>query len=466
MFSEIVVKTNQTSVFITGKSINISLRELKVWIGINCVMSALQYPKIRMYWEKKWRVPIIADAMARDRFFVIRKSIKVVYDNDITDEQKRSDRLWKLRPLIDRVLKGCLKQKKNQELCVDEMIIPFHGSCSIKQYIPNKPNPVGIKVFVLANPNGVICDFIVYQGQTTFPLELTQRFSLCESVVLRLTESLVPGHILYFDRFFTTVKLAQELNDRGFRCTGTIMSNRIPKNNSFVCEKEFKKCKRGTMAVTVREDNAIALTKWLDNNPVVLLSTNESQEPLCNVKRWSKKENTFIQVSQPKVINSYNKNMGGVDLADRMLAYCPSRARTRKWTVRCIMHFLDLALANAWLQMREVKSELKVPKKAIAQFRTFKLEFGERLIEKNDGKTKDILSEDEEINKNDGRKTPVPSEQCRVQGAKHLPDVTTGIQNRCRQKGCTKKTSVFCIGCKTYLCLMGNRNCFLKFHTK
>lgn len=73
-------------------------------------MPALQYPKIRMFGEKDYRVPIISKAMSRDRFFSIRKSIKVVFDNDITNEEEEKDRIWKIQPLVDRVLQGCMAQ--------------------------------------------------------------------------------------------------------------------------------------------------------------------------------------------------------------------------------------------------------------------------------------------------------------------------------------------------------------------
>lgn len=91
----------------TGKSLNLNLFELNVWLGISFVMSALQFPKIRMYWEIKWRVPLIADAMSRDRYFTLRSSIKVVFDNEISREERVSDRIWNVRPLFDRIVEGC-----------------------------------------------------------------------------------------------------------------------------------------------------------------------------------------------------------------------------------------------------------------------------------------------------------------------------------------------------------------------
>lgn len=79
-------------------------------------------------------------------FLSIRKLIKVVFDNDITNEEEK-DRIWKIQPLVDRILQGCMAQPREQETCMDEMMIPFTGQCYLKQYVPNMPNPVGLKVF-------------------------------------------------------------------------------------------------------------------------------------------------------------------------------------------------------------------------------------------------------------------------------------------------------------------------------
>lgn len=238
----------------------------------------------------------------------------------------------------------------NQNLYFDEMMIPFSGGCPIKQYVPNKPNPVGLKVYVLSNPSGILCDLFVYEGRKKYPDDL----------------------------------------------------------------KDFWEC-----------------------------------------------EKKYMSVTRPKCIKSHNKFMGGVDLADRMISYCPSRARTKKWTVQAILHIFDLALSNAWLQFREIKQNLQVPAKDIPQFRTFKMEFGRSLIENNhnlplrtpnlqdDGRFADRRSADR-------RSTEYPSVEIRTQGALHLPDISTGVQKRCAAKNCKYKSTVCCIRCNVYLCLVKN----------
>lgn len=147
---------------------------------------------------------------------------------------------------------------------IDEVIIPFTGKCPIRQYCPNKPNPVGLKVFVLASPKGVVCDMAVHQGDTTFPDLINRGFSLGESAIIHLTRTLVPGHLLFFNRFFTTTKLCDELLRLGSHGTGSIMKNRVPKDCVLTEEKIFVKKPRGSSEIKVREDNKVAGTMWLD----------------------------------------------------------------------------------------------------------------------------------------------------------------------------------------------------------
>lgn len=109
-------------------------------------------------------MPLIADTMPRDRFFKIRRSIKVVIDADVSDATKQADKFWKVRPLIDSVLNGCRSQTRSREVAVNEQMIPFTGACPSKLKAPNKPNPVGLKNFVMASPRGFVLDFVIYQN--------------------------------------------------------------------------------------------------------------------------------------------------------------------------------------------------------------------------------------------------------------------------------------------------------------
>ena len=97
--------------------------------------------RIRRYWANKTSVISIRKTMSRDRYFLLRKHLKVVDDNTISEEERNDDKLWRLRPYLERIRSGCLEIPRPSDCCVDEQMIPFTGRASIRQYVKNKPNP-------------------------------------------------------------------------------------------------------------------------------------------------------------------------------------------------------------------------------------------------------------------------------------------------------------------------------------
>ncbi|KAG5863929.1 hypothetical protein JTB14_000216 [Gonioctena quinquepunctata] len=117
-----------------------------------------------MYWAKTTKVNVIANAMTGDRFFLIRTNSKVVIDSNVTLQEKSSDRLYKICPLINRIRKGCLMLPRFPEVAIDEQMIPFTSVCRMRQFVRGKPNPEGLNTFVCAAPDGLVHDFEIYQG--------------------------------------------------------------------------------------------------------------------------------------------------------------------------------------------------------------------------------------------------------------------------------------------------------------
>ncbi|GBL80673.1 hypothetical protein AVEN_225327-1 [Araneus ventricosus] len=86
-FREMANCTNIRSVIQTGKSANVSPEEIKIFIGCSLLLSCYGYPRLKMVWERFTRIPVIADNIARDRFFFqIRSNLKVINDNDVSDD--------------------------------------------------------------------------------------------------------------------------------------------------------------------------------------------------------------------------------------------------------------------------------------------------------------------------------------------------------------------------------------------
>ncbi|KAA0721343.1 hypothetical protein E1301_Tti019757 [Triplophysa tibetana] len=88
-------------------------------------------------------------------------------------------------------------------------------------------------------------------------------------------------------------------------------------------------------------------------------------------QRWDKRKKQYVSVRRPIIVCEYNNKMGGVDLIDRMLSYYRMSVCTRKWTLRMLMHFTDVALANSWLLYRRDHTVRATPRKGIMQFLEF-----------------------------------------------------------------------------------------------
>lgn len=96
VFEMMAFAMNTTHVQETGKSLETSVEELKMFFGISLTMSCLCYPQIRMYWMKKTRVPLVADNMTKNRYFQLRRRLKLVNELDVSEQEKEKDRLWRI----------------------------------------------------------------------------------------------------------------------------------------------------------------------------------------------------------------------------------------------------------------------------------------------------------------------------------------------------------------------------------
>ncbi|XP_072141062.1 piggyBac transposable element-derived protein 3-like isoform X2 [Dermacentor andersoni] len=459
LFCMMAEAMNTCHIVQTGKSLKTSSEELKIFFGISITMSCLGYPQIRMYWQKKTRVPIIADKMRRTRYFQLRLRLKVVNELDMLQEKKEKDKLWRIRPFVSKIWNGCLQLPREECLIINEQVIPFSGRMQLKHLMPHKSNPEGLTNFVLATPDGLILDFEIYVGKKSTLFQGSS--GIAESAVLRLSNSLTSGTKLFFNKYFTSGPLLDKLAEKGIFGTGLLMDSRVPKCVKFSSESTLKAKGQGMSEMMVRDDGKQILVRWYDNKAVTLMSSIHGKQAEDSCLKSYSKEKKCVGVAMPNIVQLYNSNMRRVDMACRMISRYRMKARVKKWTIRCFFHLIDMALSNSWLLYRRDMCSQQKRAKDILKFR---LSVAEALMTKaEEGTSK---SDSDTDGQPATKRASPPPLQATLKGIDHLPrlaDVPNA--SRCRMKGCNMKTKFFCVKCKLFYCITKERRCFEKVHS-
>ena len=209
-------ETNKYYFRTTGHNLRTTSQEIQTFFGMSIIMANLKFPRQRMYWHHITRVDKIATTMPINRFQKIRNNIHINSDPDA--DRDDCNKFWKIQPLVECICRGCLKLPREEYCSVDEQMIPFEGRAPAKQFVANKPNPIGLKNFVLCGKYGRALDFELYQGAGSGIPEKDKKLALGlgGSIVLRLSET-VPkrlNHKLVFDNYFWK-SLIRELSTWG-----------------------------------------------------------------------------------------------------------------------------------------------------------------------------------------------------------------------------------------------------------
>lgn len=467
--------------------------EIRALFAQHIMMSCLRLPRVRTYFDPQTNLPFFSKHLSRNRFSALRQNLHVT---DVASRRKNcNDRLYKIRPIVNLIRARLHQLPLEENLCVDEQMIPFKGKFVAKQYIKGKPCPWGIKVFFLCGKSGMPYELIIYQGSTT-PLneKLVKSVGFGSAIVLELAKR-IPinevGHRLFFDNYFPSFQLFEILSMKKINAAGTVRANRFA-NPPLPDAKTMALRGRGSAAECYSENGKVIFTRWFDNKVVNLASNFVGIGLQDNAKRWDKQQSAYVEVKRPEVVRLYNESMGGVDLLDQLIQYYRINIRTSKWTVRAIMHFVDLAIIAAWMEYRKDCLQHKIQSSKILDSYHFRLAVADQLIctepiesEKTPHRGRPARAKrgprpankekegrapgDEEASKTPkrSRKENIPPTDFRQDSGEHLPVFIASKSNaRCKMPGCTKKTFIKCNRCGVHLCIKREKNCFFEFHTK
>ena len=296
---------HQSNLYATqkGKTLNLTVEELEQFIGTVLYSTIFHLPRTRMYWKNSCRVPQIADVFSRKRWEDLKKYL---HFNDNTfmpaKTDKNGDKLFKIRPLVDKLVKKFQEIPQQQMLCIDEQIVPYKGRASLKQYNPQKPNKWGYKIFVLCDTNGLTHNFEIYTGKIE-PAPNEPDLQPSSNIVLRLAQTIPVNmsHLLFFDNWFSSLPLVVVLEKKGIHALGTVRQNRL-KGCNLIDDKSLKKFGRGASVEKcgLVEGVEVTVLKWNDTKCVTFISTYAGGDPCSSVERWDKKEKKNCNSAMPK----------------------------------------------------------------------------------------------------------------------------------------------------------------------
>ena len=213
--SNIRDQTNIYAIQKEGKQLGVSSTDIERFLGVLAFTGIVKMPSYCSYRSNETCFSVIADAMSRDRFELIKKYLHF-NDNVSYKPQGDSgyDKIHKVRPLIEKVRANFMKIHPEEHQVIDEQIVPTKQRISLKQYNLKKTHKWGYKFISRAGISGFVYDLEMYTGKGSVD---TSDLGVGADFVLRLARG-IPNHMnykLFYDNWFPSLDLAQTLNTPG-----------------------------------------------------------------------------------------------------------------------------------------------------------------------------------------------------------------------------------------------------------
>ncbi|KAL4160567.1 hypothetical protein PRNP1_001134 [Phytophthora ramorum] len=280
--------------------------------------------------------------MTRDRCQNIMRDLHFV---DNTTAENHRDKLWKLRPVVDRIQQRFLAGWSLPSIfSFDEGVLPATSKRNTtRMFMSDKPHRYGSKLFMTCDAKTSYCHrFEVYVGKRADGGG---------------TENAVDNKTVVIDRYYSSVLLAVELLSMNVYVVGTVMTNRlgIDQNIKTKCKTRPASIPRGTFSFSRSTAIPSLLTYiWWDRKPVYYLCTGSVMTE-SSIERKIKRVGP-IRVPCPAAVNDYQNWMGGVDRHDQLRLQSHSlqmSTKFNKYYKSLFLGFLDLVMVNAYLSHKE-----------------------------------------------------------------------------------------------------------------
>jgi len=291
--------------------------------------------------------PLVAKSLSRNKYQEIKSCLH--FNDNSTLNPNIHGKDFKIEPLYKMLNKEFKKFGFfDENMSVDEQIVKYYGRSSLKQYIRGKPIRFGFKNWILSGEHGYCYHADLYCGKSDAPDEL-KHLGVSSQVVGKMA-MLLPDPLnqyqLFFDNYFTSLKLMYFLTEKRLPAIGTARECRLQRC-PLLTDKELRKAGRGAMDCAFDLKNEIGVCKWNDNKPVTVVTNHAPLDFSQSEVQRRQKGSSAISVRIPEVVKAYNAGMGFVDQLDWNVAKYRVGIRSKKWYWCLFTNLLDVTVVNA-----------------------------------------------------------------------------------------------------------------------
>ena len=415
------------------KNYNINNEDIYAYLALRIYMGIVKIPKKEMYWSTSnlYHNNFISSIMPKCYFKFLESSLHFVELNEDEELLKKNDPRYKLGKLMELLNERFYKYYiLNQNITIDETMVHFKGTNSMKFYIPSKPHKWGFKLHLLSESltgytskvlldpgkkkDYLLCNNIEYKNE---------RILKSEKIIFELLDSKYhnKGYHLYIDSWYSSISCIEKLQKYGFCVTGMISDNRIKLVNFLEKNLEEKETK-------------IFYNPKLHQNLII----HKDKRILKLITNF--KYNNIDEGRRPYAIIDYTDNMHGVDYMNLKTSYYSIGEKCYKWYKYIFSRMVEISLENSRIIFNKVHNK----KKTIFEFReNVMLQLLENYHKRRKGISNKVFLRNKHLVKFSFFHLPVKKNKFEF----------------CKSCDC-KITKNFCEDCKVFLCI----NCYKNYH--
>lgn len=335
---------------------DVTAEDMRIFAAHLILLGLLKKPDLEDYWSRKalTRTPFFGQYMSRDKFQNILSNFHVADDSqNPVRGQPGHNPLAKIQPFIDLISEAFkVAYKPAIDISVDEGCCPWKGRLHFRQFNPRKPAKFHIKLFQVSDPaTGYVLHFAVFTGKGSCHRENIAMDPTCTTTtqtVLTLcsdAQVLDKGHVIYFDNFFTSPELLEELYSRTTLACGTC---RPRVRGPLILQAKTSPIRLQPGESCALRNGPILAFKWRQTKPknVYMMSTKH----VCVESFTGKLLRPGNEpIYKPAAVIEYTKKMGGVDVSDQLMNYYHFLRRSVKWWRKLWVHLFNMVIMNAYV---------------------------------------------------------------------------------------------------------------------